>query len=304
MSNRVSRLISDDVLNRIIQIESAGRPRAKAATSSATGLFQQLDSTWLSLVSIHRPQWAVGRNRAQILALRLEPSLNIELGACLTEDNMRAIGMDCTPGDLYLAHFLGPADAKDLFRAHPDTPVSALVSQAVIKANKGIMQGRNAGQVRAWAARKMAQPAKEDWIGLYYTGDGPGAKSVVKATPKPKPAPAPAPEPADADNGVAVDVPLPPERPTEVAEAPPPVLPDAVPVHPIDNPKPAKKAKEGFGEWCGRKWKTATSAVGGFTSFGFLAYLTDWKVLATLMAGGTIIGLIFYFIYSREHRNG
>lgn len=296
MSNRVSRLISDDVLNRIIQIESAGRPRAKAATSSATGLFQQLDSTWLSLVSIHRPQWAVGRNRAQILALRLEPSLNIELGACLTEDNMRAIGMEATPGDLYLAHFLGPADAKDLFRAHPDTPVSALVSQAVINANKDIMQGRNAGQVRAWAARKMAQPAKQDWIGKFYTGDGPNTIPVPKPRPVAKPAPEPVPEPADADNGVAVEVPLPPERP-QPEPIPEPAPDTSTAVAPVD-PK-----KEGFGDWCGRKWKTVTSAVSGFTSFGFLAYLTDWKVLATLMAGGTIIGLIVYFIYSRETRH-
>jgi hypothetical protein len=307
MSNRVSRTVSDDILNRIIQIESAGNPLAKATTSSATGLFQQLDATWLSLVSMHRPQWSIGRSRAQILALRRDANLNIVLGACLTEDNQRMIGMDCTPGDLYLAHFLGPADAKDLFRAHPDTPVSALVSQSVINANKSIMQGRNAGQVRAWAARMMAKPPKEDWIGLYFTGAGPGAV----AKPKPQPAPEPVEVPDAPDTpGVQVEVPLPPERPPEADAAPetapeppaPPVVPDPVPVHPVDDPKLAKPAKEGFGEWCGRKWKTATSAVGGFTSFGFLAYLTDWKVLATLMAGGTIIGLIIYFIYSREHR--
>ena len=293
MSNRVSRTISDDILNRIIQIESAGKPLAKASTSSATGLFQQLDSTWISLVAMHRPEWSKGRTRAQVLALRKVATLNIELGARLTEDNQRAIGMDATPGDLYLAHFLGPADAKDLFRAHPDTPVSALVSQAVINANKSIMQGRNAGQVRAWAARKMAQPAKQDWIGKFYTGDGPDVIPLSKPRPatKPKPAPESAPEPLDTANGVAVEVPLPPEKP------------EAVPAPEAPLPVPVKPAKEGFGAWCGRKWKSVTSAVGGFTSFGFLAYLTDWKVLATLMAGGTIIGLIIYFIYSREQRS-
>lgn len=299
MSNRVSKTVSDDILNRIIQIESAGEPLAEAETSTATGLFQPLESTWLNLVRIHRPEWAQGRTRTQVLDLREDPNLNIILGGCLTEDNQRAIGVDCTPGDLYLAHFLGPADAKDLFKAHPDTPVSALVSQSVINANRQIMQGRNAGQVRAWAARKMAQPAHEDWIGKYFTGDGPGDVITPKPAAKPKPTPKPVSKPAespipDSASGQPVDVPLPPERPDPVPQVEPAPEPE----------KPVKKAKEGFGDWCGRKWRTVTSTIGGSFSLGFLGYLTDWKVLATLMVGGLIIGLVIYFIYSREHRNG
>lgn len=283
MSNRVSRSISDDTLNRIIQIESAGNPNAKAATSSALGLGQQLNATWLNLVNANRPEWWNGRNKQQVLNLRKNPSLNIEMLARLTEENARAVGTT-NGGDLYLAHFLGPADAKDLFRADDDTPVSKLVSQAVIRANRSIMEGKTAGQVRAWAQRKMSQPPKADWIGKFYTGKGPDPARVV---PKDEPSPV-----DDDTKGTPIEKPEPPEPPHR----------DPVPeVTPAEPEKP--KEKESFGGWAKRKWKSITSwGGGGIIGGGVFSYLTDWKVVVALFGCGLISAGLIYWIWKRSQK--
>ncbi len=268
MTNTVSKTVSDETLNCIISIESAGNPNAKAGTSSASGLFQFIDATWMGVVAKHRPDLLQGRTRAQILALRFDPKIAIELGARFTEDNQRVIGMNCTGGDLYLAHFLGTADAKDMFRADPATPVSQLVSLGAIQANKSILLGKNAGQVRAWAARKMQGAGGRDWIKKYY------------GAPPPLPAPKPEPEPEVA----ADDIPDPqdaPENHTVVvpADAPPEV------VHKQTEESAARDAEPG-GSWIKRKWKSITSAVGGFFGMG-AGFVFDWKLMAV------ILGFIF-----------
>lgn len=272
MSNRVSSTISDDTLNRIIQIESAGNPNAKAGTSSATGLGQQINATWLNLVNAYHKEWWNGRTKDQVLALRKNPSLNIEMLARLTEENARAVGTT-NGGDLYLAHFLGPADAKDLFRANENTPVSKLVSQAVIRANRSIMEGKTAGQVRAWAQRKMSQPPKADWVGRFYTGKGPDPKRIV-----------PKDEPSRVDDdakGTPIERPEPPE--------------------PRRDPAPGgavvtkERKNEPFGEWTKRKWKSITSWGGGSViGGGLFSWLADWKVVVAMFGCGLItIGIVF-----------
>lgn len=280
MSNRVSSTISDDTLNRIIQIESAGNPNAKAGTSSATGLGQQINATWLNLVNAYHKEWWNGRTKDQVLALRKNPSLNIEMLARLTEENARAVGTT-NGGDLYLAHFLGPADAKDLFRANENTPVSKLVSQAVIRANRSIMEGKTAGQVRAWAQRKMSQPPKADWVGRFYTGKGPDPKRIV-----------PKDEPSRVDDdakGTPIERPEPPE--------------------PRRDPAPGgavvtkERKNEPFGEWTKRKWKSITSWGGGSViGGGLFSWLADWKVVVAIFGCGLITTGIVFLIWRNSQK--
>lgn len=280
MSNRVSSTISDDTLNRIIQIESAGNPNAKAGTSSATGLGQQINATWLNLVNAYHKEWWNGRTKDQVLALRKNPSLNIEMLARLTEENARAVGTT-NGGDLYLAHFLGPADAKDLFRANENTPVSKLVSQAVIRANRSIMEGKTAGQVRAWAQRKMSQPPKADWVGRFYTGKGPDPKRIV-----------PKDEPSRVDDdakGTPIERPEPPE--------------------PRRDPAPGgavvtkERKNEPFGEWTKRKWKSITSWGGGSViGGGLFSWLADWKVVVAMFGCGLITTGIVFLIWRNSQK--
>lgn len=184
MSNRVSTIISDQTLSRIIQIESAGRPTAKASTSSATGLGQFLNATWLATVQRHRPDWFEGRSRAEVLAFRTEPAASIEMLARFTEDNAASLGRGYTDGDLYLAHFSGVGVARKLLHAPAGDPASKYFSAAAIAANRSILQGKTVGQVRAWADRKMAAAGRTNWVARFWTEDAvPGAGMGIADVP-------------------------------------------------------------------------------------------------------------------------
>jgi hypothetical protein len=170
----VSRTISDQQLCRIIQIESAGRPRAKALTSSATGLFQFLDDTWMVMINRYQPGWKRGLTAKQVLDLRLEPEKSIELGARFTEENAKGIGPGWQEGDLYLSHFLGLGTARKVFRANPGASVEPIAGAAAVRANRSILQGKTCGEVRRWAetvmATRWAKAGKPDWIKKYWKG--------------------------------------------------------------------------------------------------------------------------------------
>jgi hypothetical protein len=286
VTNTVSRTVSDETLNCIIQIESAGRPAIKAPTSSATGLFQFIRATWLGVVKKHRPDLMEGRSEAQVLELRKDPHLAIELGARFTEDNQRAIGMNCSGGDLYLAHFLGVADARDLFRADPNTPVSKLVSARAIAANRSILEGKTAGQVRAWAARKMHHAGGHDWVERYYK------------TPAGAPVPEPEPEltadeiPDPQDESA---MPLPQPRPTVV------VPKDAAPIE-IEKKTEESAARdaESSPSWLKRQWRKVTGAVGGFFGMG-AGFVFDWRLMAVLLGFIFIVAILLIWFMGPGH---
>lgn len=182
----VSNSVSDETLNCIITIESAGRVACKASTSSALGLGQFLNATWLAIVQKHRPDVMDGKSRSQVLAMRKNPAFAIEMLARFTEDNQYIVGRNCTGGDLYLAHFLGAHTAQYVCAAQPSEPISRVVSAQAIEANRSVMAGKTCGQVRAWAARRMAQSSGHAWVAKYYKADTP--------LPEPRPEPEEAPE--------------------------------------------------------------------------------------------------------------
>jgi hypothetical protein len=53
------------VVDRIIRVESNGDPNAKNKRSSALGLGQFLNETWLDMIRSHRPDLARGRNETR-----------------------------------------------------------------------------------------------------------------------------------------------------------------------------------------------------------------------------------------------
>ena len=87
-------------------VESGFNPNAKAATSSATGLYQFTDSTWLSVLQAHGAQHGLGALASEItsgpdgapavsnaadlqkiLALRTDPEIAASMAAELAKDN-------------------------------------------------------------------------------------------------------------------------------------------------------------------------------------------------------------------------
>lgn len=144
----------------IAQIESGLNPNAKAGTSSAGGLFQFIDGT--------AAQYG--------LSNKFDASANADAGARFTRDNMnrlrKTLGREPTPGEVYLAHFSGVGAAEDLGQAHANTPTTEIFSAAAINANRSILEGKTAGQVRAWADRKMAAAMQKAGGGTYQVANG------------------------------------------------------------------------------------------------------------------------------------
>src|SRR3546814_17182768 len=75
----------------------------------------------------------------------------------LIADNSRMlarIGARETPGNLYLAHFLGQGGAEAVSRATPDPPIERLIGKKAIEANS-FLRGKTAGDVIEWASTKL-----------------------------------------------------------------------------------------------------------------------------------------------------
>jgi hypothetical protein len=72
----------DAVVERIIGVESNGDPNARNKRSSATGLGQFLNETWLDLIRTHRPDLAKGRSEMETLELRRDANVAREITGC------------------------------------------------------------------------------------------------------------------------------------------------------------------------------------------------------------------------------
>lgn len=165
----LSKVVSDEDLSCIIQIESSGKPKAKAPKSSALGLFQFISGTWMGVVRKHMPDLLRNRTESQVLDLRTDPHICIQLGARFTEDNARALGPGWHSGDLYLAHFLGVGTALRFMRADPSANAERLAGVAAAKANPTILVGKTVGAVRAWADRVMLKAQGRNWIDKFMS---------------------------------------------------------------------------------------------------------------------------------------
>lgn len=144
------------------EIESGMNPSAQARTSSATGLYQFIDQTWLATMDKHGAQLGYGEmaqaistvnGRAQItdpsmrdtiMGLRNDPQAAALMAGALATDNRAALspalGREPDASELYLAHFLG-ADGANRFlstlSASPNMSAAVILPQAA-RANRAI----------------------------------------------------------------------------------------------------------------------------------------------------------------------
>ncbi|MBI1209953.1 MAG: transglycosylase SLT domain-containing protein [Alphaproteobacteria bacterium] len=125
--------------------ESSLDPKAQAASSSASGLFQFIEQTWLGTVKQHGSEHGLGTYadaismgndgrfhvadpalRQEILALRQDPEVAATMAGEMTNDVRQtmesALGRQVSGGELYAAHFLGPKGAIKLIKAAEATP--------------------------------------------------------------------------------------------------------------------------------------------------------------------------------------
>jgi hypothetical protein len=178
-----------DYLLATAQRESALDPSARARTSSASGLFQFIEQTWLGLIKSDGGKIGLANYadavstrsdgthivsdpslKQAILSLRQDPEVASVMAGALTQKNREALssalGREPSSADLYMAHFLGARGAADLIQAalrDPNRPVASDFPEAAA-ANRSIFYGREgrargAGEVYALLAQSHSSQA-------------------------------------------------------------------------------------------------------------------------------------------------
>ncbi|HEX8233123.1 MAG TPA: transglycosylase SLT domain-containing protein [Caulobacteraceae bacterium] len=158
--------------------ESGYNPRAQAASSSAAGLFQFVEQTWLATLKKHGAKYGYaryadlisrgpdgryhvggGEARRAVLDLRLDARAASLMAGELTSDHASylrgRVGRDPSSGELYAAHFLGPQGSARLIEAmsrNPGMSAAALFPDAAA-ANRPIFyrEGRAATVAEVYA---------------------------------------------------------------------------------------------------------------------------------------------------------
>lgn len=171
------------------QVESGMRSNARAGTSSASGLYQFIEQSWLGVVKEHGAEHGLGwasdairqtgsgrfvvsdpAARRAILDLRNDPTAASLMAAEHASDNKdqlsTSLGRDVTGTDLYMAHFLGIGGAKKFLGAmdaNADRSAASLFPAAA-RANRNVFYDsdgapRSLGDVYRRFAQKLDKGA-------------------------------------------------------------------------------------------------------------------------------------------------
>jgi transglycosylase-like protein with SLT domain len=152
------------------KMESDFNPTAGASTSSAHGLYQFIEQTWLSTVKEAGGQVGYGQYadaitrtssgdyvvvdptaRRDIMKLRDDPVASSAMAGVLTQSNSfqltGMIGRRPTDGELYMAHFMGVGGAARLINSAVDDPQasSARMFPSAASANRSIFYDKGGG---------------------------------------------------------------------------------------------------------------------------------------------------------------
>ncbi len=169
-------------------VESGYRTDVQAKTSSATGLFQFTEGTWLKMVKQYGSKHGLGvyadaletgengriqakdaATRKEILNLRKDPRLSAIMAGELANENKDylegELGRPVGKTELYMAHFLGAGGAAKFLKAlekNPNQPAASLLPDAA-RANLNVFydgsRPRSVGQVYDRFAAKFGDDA-------------------------------------------------------------------------------------------------------------------------------------------------
>jgi Transglycosylase SLT domain len=202
------------------KMESDFNPTAGASTSSAHGLYQFIDQTWLATVKEAGGDAGYGQYadsitksasgdyvvsdpaaRRAIMKLRDDPAASSSMAALLTQSNSfqltGKIGRRPTDGELYMAHFLGVGGAAKLITSAEDTPQASAVKMfpGAAAANRSIFydrqgQPRSVSDVYSVISSRYAGAANSQatQTALAVYGASPPASQQVASNPVPTPA--------------------------------------------------------------------------------------------------------------------
>ena len=162
----------------VAERESLFDPNARAPTSSATGLYQFIDSTWLSSMKAFGPYLGyedeaalitrIGNTfvvedkaeRKRILDMRFDPVLSARMAAMLALSDRKALSSSLSrrieTSEMYISHFLGRRGAERLLRAsnrNPRASAARMFSRAA-RANRSVFYDRR-GRGRAFTVAQL-----------------------------------------------------------------------------------------------------------------------------------------------------
>ncbi len=161
---------------------------AKSKVSSAAGLFQFVEQTWLGLVKRYGERHGLGDYsdaiheigggrygvashdaKSAILALRKDPEVSALMAGEAANETKQSLqctlGRDVCGGELYAAHFLGAGGARRLFELKETDPDCAadLAFPTAAKANRNIFYhadgtAKSVNEVYDWALQLPEMP--------------------------------------------------------------------------------------------------------------------------------------------------
>lgn len=133
----------DEHLRTVMMLESSGNSRAKAGTSSASGLFQFTNGTWKDMTRRMGVDYS--------LEDRFDPVKSFNVMREFTEFNRRIIERrlkrKITNVESYIGHFLGAGGAIKLLRADEDVKADSILGRAAAS-NKALFYKRGSGEAR------------------------------------------------------------------------------------------------------------------------------------------------------------
>ncbi|MFM6951273.1 MAG: hypothetical protein ACKOW1_09665 [Novosphingobium sp.] len=147
-----------DYFPLLAQIESGNQPYIKASSSSASGLYQFVKSTWEAEGGV----WGTDMTKA---FGGLRPSREEQLARAKTFTGKNAVYLrrktiPINKASLYAAHFLGAVTAAKVIGADPAASAEALAGPAATAANPTILRGKTVGQFLTWLHGKTGDWAR------------------------------------------------------------------------------------------------------------------------------------------------
>lgn len=150
--------IPDDYWPMLSRIESADRPYVQAKSSTASGLYQFIRSTWIGEGGAWGPTL-----RPAFGGLKPSPAEQLARAKTFTAKNaavLKAAGIPINKASLYAAHFFGAGMAAKVIGADVNARADLIAGPAATKANPSILKGKTVGQFLSWLEKKTGEWAR------------------------------------------------------------------------------------------------------------------------------------------------